>query len=138
MTARGHRNRHRGQDHRDQRREAKDSAGAVQRGADFRARVAGGFDAQPAQLAGLCALHETFHHRRWAGHHQPMTDAAAFLHQSGRRQVRQRHEHLGRHVEIIDPGVWFLQHQRHDPQARFAQHDVIANARAKAIRAGTA
>src|SRR3546814_13428955 len=38
---------------------------------------------------------ETLDRRGVAGHHQPVAHAAAFLHQTGRRQVGQVEEHLG-------------------------------------------
>ena len=51
VAARGHRHRDRGEHDRDQRGEAEETAGAIERGADFRARVADGFQALPARRA---------------------------------------------------------------------------------------
>ena len=74
----------------------------------------------PRPSAGLTVAHEALDRGRVAGDHEPVADAAAFLHQAGRGQVGQVEEHLGRDVEIVERGVGLLQHQRGQAQSRIA------------------
>src|SRR3546814_2417542 len=81
------------------RSQAKETACAVERGADFRTRVGDGLQPLATAERRLRNVREALDRGGIAGHHQPVAHAAAFLHQPGGRQVGQVEEHLGRDVE---------------------------------------
>src|SRR3546814_14953964 len=74
------------------RSQAKETAGAVERGADFRTRVGDGLQPLATAERRLRNVREALDRGGIAGHHQPVAHAAAFLHPPGGGQVGQVEE----------------------------------------------
>ncbi len=126
VAARGHGDRDRRQHHRHQGREAQEAVGTFERAADFRAGFAGGFKALAAAEVVARDAVEVFDRGGLAGDHEPVGDAAAFLHQAGGRDVGDIEENARCGVEVVQRRIRLLHHQRRQLQFTRADPDGVA------------
>ena len=131
VAPRRQRYRHRGENHRQQRRQSEKALGLLQRGTDFGTGVADVFDALPGLHATGGEGTKVGHDIAATRHHQPIGHAAAGHHQRGRCQIGVVHQQLGHHVEEAQVAVDVVGHLPCHPQTALAHRDAITQCQAE-------
>ena len=127
VTARGDGDGDSRQQYAHERRESEKLVGAIERGAQLRARVTHTLDALPELQPRRQPRAKLFDGLRRAGKQQTMLDAAAPLHEPGGRHIGEVHEQTRRDAEQIAAAIRLIAQDPRHEQPRRAELQLIAH-----------
>jgi hypothetical protein len=130
-AARGQAHRHRGEDHREQRRQAQEALRLVERGTHLGAGVVHGLDALAAAEVRARPLLVSLHRLRRAGHVQAPGGAAALGDQAGGLQILEVEDRARQQAEEVGAAVGLEADHGADTELELAEAHLVAGVHAQ-------